>query len=425
MFGVLARNPRYRLLWSAQAISLVGDWLNRVAILALLSSLAGGEAALKAGLMFGIELAVRMAPTVFFGSLAGALADRVSRRALMIGSDLLRAVIVLGFLTIDQPHEVPLLYGLLIAQMSLSIFFQAARSAAVPATVAPEDLARAYELAAITWSVVLSFGALIGGVLATYVGLRGVFICDALTYLVSAAFLWRLRLPPHEKASEPFRWAEVLLWKDLARGLRHARENGVVWGVFAKSFWGPAGGYLVLLPVLASRHVIDGDEADLAWFTGLYLSARGVGTGFGPVLVRKIWGSRSEVYRGQVAGGFFVAATAYAFLPWVSGLAPSLLLVLIAHMGGSAIWVGSTTLWQAQVQEAYRGRIFSAEFAGMTASFAVAGLLAGAAYDWLGSWEKVVWGVSAVVALCACGWIFGGRHEARAARLADSAAQSG
>ena len=255
MLGVLRRNPRYRLLWAAQAISMTGDWLNRVAILALLSSLGGVEEAGRVGLLFGVELFVRMMPTVFLGGLAGAVADRLSRRALMIGSDLIRAGVVLGYLLVDEPSEIPLLYLLLILQMGLGIFFQAARSAAIPATVDPADLGRAYELAAVTWSVILCVGALLGGLLAEVIGINGVFLCDAATYLVSASLLARLHLPAHEKAAEPFRWKEVLLFQDLARGVRHARERGVVWAILAKTFWGPAGGYLVLLPILASRHV--------------------------------------------------------------------------------------------------------------------------------------------------------------------------
>lgn len=415
MLGVLRRNPQYRLLWAAQAISMTGDWLNRVAILALLGSLAGPQAALGAGALYGVELFVRMMPTVVFGGLSGALADRFSRRAIMIGTDLARAVIVLGYLLVDEPDEVPVLYVLLVLQMGLGIFFQAARAAAVPATVQPADLGRAYELAAVTWSTILSLGALLGGLLAEVIGLNGVFFCDALTYLVSAVFLIRLKLPPHQKAREPFRWKEVLLFRDMGRGVQHARERGVIWAMAAKTFWGPAGGYLVLLPILAARHLQEGDgPGEMAWYTSLYYAARGIGTGVGPVAVRRIWGTSDRTYRAQIAGGFFLAAAAYAVLPSMPGLWSSLVCVVFAHMGGSAIWVGSTTLWQSHVEESYRGRIFSAEFAGMTASFALVGLLVGLWYDQILDLEQALYGVSLTVVVCAVAWMVGSRHETRA-----------
>ena len=69
---------------------------------------------------------------------------------------------------------------------------------------------------------------------------------------------------------------------------------------------------------------------------------------------------------------------------------------------------------QTHVRESYRGRIFSAEFAGMTASFALAGLLAGLAYDRIGEWQLVIYAISASVLLAALCWMFGGRHEFRA-----------
>lgn len=421
MLGVLRRNPQFRLLWTAQAVSMTGDWLNRVAILALLSSLSGPDAALGVGLMFGVELFVRMMPTVVFGSLAGALADRWSRRGLMIGSDLIRAGVVLGYLFVDEAHEVPFLYLLLILQMGLGIFYQAARSAAVPATVDAADLGRAYELSAVTWSVILSFGALLGGVLADVIGLDGVFLCDAATYLVSATLLSRLRLPPHQTAQERFRWREVLLFQDMGRGLRHARERGVIWVILAKTFWGPAGGYLVVLPLLAARYSPSQNAGELAYYTSLFYAARGVGTGVGPIVVRRLWGTSNRTYRRQIGGGFFVAAAAYALLPSFASLEAALVLVAVAHMGGSAIWVGSTTLWQLQVEEEYRGRIYSAEFAGLTASFACAGLVTGWLYDLAsqGSEADMIgpalrW-VSLAVFVAVAAWLYGSRHEARRA----------
>jgi MFS family permease len=410
MFAVLLRNPGYRLLWASQSISLTGDWLNRMALLALITRYSGPDAALGVGALYGVEMAVRLSPTVVFGGLAGALADRWSRKKIMIGTDLARAITVLGYLLVNSTAMLPLLYALLVVQMGLSIFFQSARSAALPSTVRTLDLAAAYELSAATWSVVLTVGVLLGGLLVDVVGISAVFWLDALTYLVSASILWRLKLGKNRVAVEAFRWREVLLLQDLARGIKHARERGVGWAVAAKTFWGPAGAFLVLLPLLAARHAEPGDVEEIAWLTSLYFAARGVGTGLGPVLVRKIWGTGEQVHRHQISGGFALAAVAYSALAFVPDLKASLLLVTLAHMGGSSIWVGSTVLWQSKVDEAYRGRIFSAEFAGMTASFGLAGLLGGFIYDWHQDLQAVLLGTCLAVALCGAIWTYRGRR---------------
>jgi MFS family permease len=196
VFAVLKNNPEFRKLWLSQVVSSAGDWFNRMAILALIGSLGGPDIGTGLGALFALEFALRLLPSALFSPLAGALADRLSRRSVMLLTDILRAGIVLGFLFVDEAHELPLLYGLLFAQMSVSIFFDAARSASVPNTIAPEDLHIAYTLSAATWSVMLAVGAGVGGLLLTVVGLEGVFLIDSVTYLVSAVFVIRLRLPP-------------------------------------------------------------------------------------------------------------------------------------------------------------------------------------------------------------------------------------
>ena len=196
MFAVLKNNPEFRKLWFSQVISSAGDWFNRMAILALIGELGGPDIGTGLGALFAVEFTLRLLPSALFSPIAGALADRLQRRTVMIFTDLLRAAIVLGFLFVDEAHELPLLYGLLFAQMSVGIFFDAARSASVPNTIAPEDLHTAYTLSAATWSIMLALGAGLGGLLLNVVGLQGVFLIDSATYALSAVFVIWLRLPP-------------------------------------------------------------------------------------------------------------------------------------------------------------------------------------------------------------------------------------
>ena len=154
MLALLRRYPDFRRLWLAQVVSQGGDWLSRMAVLALIGSLGGSAAGAGVGALFGVELALRLLPTAVFGPLAGAVADRVSRRALMVTTDIARAGIVLLMLFVDEPGELPVLYVLVFAQMGLAIFFNAARAAALPSTVSGDDLHGAYTLSAATWSAI-------------------------------------------------------------------------------------------------------------------------------------------------------------------------------------------------------------------------------------------------------------------------------
>ncbi|HED66225.1 MAG TPA: MFS transporter [Planctomycetes bacterium] len=398
MLELLRKAPEFRRLWIAQVVSEAGDWLNRMAVLALIGALGGGA---QIGALFGVELVVRLLPTALMGPIAGPIADRVSRKALMIASDLARALTVLALLFVHDAEDLPLLYTLLIVQMSISIFFQAARSASIPRTVAKEDLHTAFTLTAATWSMMLSIGALFGGVLVSWIGPDGVFLCDAASYVTSALFLARIDLGPAPQHPDSFDWKRIATLADMRDGFAHVRSLGLAWTVFAKSFWGGAGGFLVLLSLAGTlRFGGAAGEASAAAFgtsVGMLYFARGVGTGVGPVLARRWFGSTDSSLRRQVAGGFVVGAVGYLLFGQAPSLPLAVLAVFFAHTGGSAIWVASTLLWQKHVDDRFRGRVYALEFLGMTVSFSLGGLLTGLLYDASRSITATVTLVSLVV----------------------------
>lgn len=430
MLGVVRRNPLFRRLWLSQVVSQAGDWLNRMAVLALIGELSGveivgGRAVVALGALFGIELALRLLPTALFSPLAGPLADRLSRRGLMVASDLVRAVVVLCLLTVDGRQDLPLLYCLLFLLMSLSIFFDAARSATVPNTVPREDLLEAQTLSAVTWSTMLALGAFLGGIVLTWVGVKGVFLVDAATYVVSALLLVGLKLPALPPHPSPFRLRDVLLAEDLRRALAHVRQLGILPILAAKTLWGMAGGFLVLLSVLGTetfgRGGLPGEAPEFQRLgrtglaIGLLYAARGVGTGLGPVLARRWFGTQDRALARNVFGGFLVAAVGYSFVPLAQSLWLACLFVAIAHTGGSTIWVSSTVFWQRHVADEFRGRVHSLEFFGMTLSFSLWGLLVGRLADWTGSVDIALWTTAAAAVGGALAW----SRLARRLRLQD------
>ena len=407
MFAVLKDNPEFRKLWLAQVVSSAGDWFNRMAVLALIGELGGPSIGQGLGALFAVEFTLRLLPTALFSPVAGPIADRLSRRGVMIVTDLLRAGIVLGFLLVDEAHELPLLYGLLFAQMSVGIFFDAARSASVPNTIPPESFHDAYTLSAATWSMMLAFGAALGGILLSIVGLTGVFLLDAATYLVSAALVVWLNLPPIQAPEESMTWKDVVLVRDLRRAVRHLRERGALHFTLAKCCWGACGGFIVMLSVAGKvrfAHLFGEEAAAAGLATSLLYMARGVGTGVGPIISRRIFGQGDQGLMRQIFTGYIVGAVGYALFAPLESLPLALLMIVFAHSGGSALWVGSTTGWQRKIDDSFRGRSFSVEFLMLTISFTIGALAPGALYDWNGSIQETVWAACAAVVVGSLIW---------------------
>lgn len=407
MFRVARQNPQFARLWAAQIVSQSGDWLNRIAVLTLIGSLGGESHALGIGALFGAELVLRLLPSALLGPLAGPVADRVPRRLLMVAADVGRALVVTGLFFVRDPAHLPWLYALVALQMGIAIFFDAARTGALPDTVGPKDLHDAYTLSAATWSVVLCIGALAGGALVHWLGAHAVFLVDAVTYVISAFCLWGLRLPPTPRHPEAFSWGDVVRLVELRRGFTHARERGIAPVLFAKTFWGAAGGYLVLLALSGYEGFQPGGgsapEAS-AFATGILYAARGVGTGLGPILGRMWLGGGDRALKLQVTLGFLVAAAGYTAFGFCDRLEFAALWVGVGHLGGASLWVASTVLWQRHVADPFRGRVFALEFLCMDLSFAAGGIFAGAIFDATGSLSTAVWCVSALVCVLGLTW---------------------
>src|SRR5512141_2657123 len=130
----LQRRSKFRSLWLAQVISLMGDWFNTIASVIIVSRYS------TSGLAVGGLFLARALPPFLLSPIAGVVADRFDRRKVLIVSDVLRAGIVLCFLLVSRPENLWLLYVLTVLQFSISAFFEPARAALVPGLVEEDEL---------------------------------------------------------------------------------------------------------------------------------------------------------------------------------------------------------------------------------------------------------------------------------------------
>lgn len=350
-------NRNFRRLWVGNLISLLGDWFNTIALYTLVTELTGSPLAL------GAVFITKMLPWAVFAPLAGVIVDRFNRRRLMIGTDLARALVVLGFLLIDEPSDVPWLYVLLTAQVVIGAIFQPAKSASLPNITTPRELLTANALMSATWSTMLAVGAALGGLATEALGTTAVFWIDSATYVVSAVFIFGTTIP---QDTDPDR--QPLLRsaaREIIEGWQHLRAHPRIGRIaFAKATWALGGGALVYMLALLGDRVAPGA---LAAGIGVLFMARGIGTGIGPILMRAMFTNRAQ-WPAVIGGAIAFCGLCYgaiSFVPWSSSTAIVTLtcaLVVIAHAASGGNWVLSSTMLQKRTEDRYRGRVFSTDW---------------------------------------------------------------
>lgn len=372
---LLRSNHNFRQLWLGQVVSQLGDWFNTIALYTIILNLTGS------GRDVGLLLVARFLPSFVFGPLSGVLADRFSRRSIMIISDLLRALTVLGFLVVRRADQLWIIYVLTVAQLGLSTFFEPAKTAVIPSIVSDRELVAANAISSVTWSVMLTLGAVIGGVITGWFGTDVSFVLDAATYLVSAALIARVRIPRHEpRAKAKLTINRALGISETIEGIRYVKQRPRVLALLlVKPAWGLGGGILTLLAVFGERIFPVGKSA--ATGIGVLFAARGIGTAVGPIVARRLSGEGKQQMQAAIGISFLIGGAFYVAFGSATSFVLALLVLGIAHTGGSVLWVFSTVLLQRSVEDRFRGRVFAAELALLTLTMAASNYLTGELLD--------------------------------------------
>ena len=404
----LARgNRNFRRLWCAQIVSEMGDWFYAVAIYSLLLEFTGKASSV------GIALVLQVLPQAFIGPIAGVINDRISRKKVMIAADLARVVIVGCMLLVRSRSMVWLIYPLLFLETVMWGFFEPARTAALPNIAPKEDLIIANTLQSTTWSANFAIGALLGGLVAAFLGRPAVFVINAGSFLVSALLISRMDFhEAHAEAHGSLRLCDLVDFKPIADGIRYVRADvRLLATMLVKTGIGIMGASWVIFPVMGERvfplhgHGLSGARGGM-FSMSLLMAARGVGSLVGPLAAASWAGQNQARLRSLILAGLTIGGIGYMLL----GTAPSLLLacaaVMFAHMGASNIWVSSTTLLQMNTDDRFRGRVFSADLGFAMLMMAISTFSAGRIIDAGISVRELAVGVGLTVMLPAASWLW-------------------
>jgi MFS family permease len=356
---------KFRSLWLAQVISLTGDWFNTIASVIIVNRYSAS------GLAIGGLFIARALPPFLLGPVAGVVADRFDRRKVMVLSDVLRAVIVLGFLLVDRPERLWLLYVLTVLQFSVSAFFEPARAALVPSLVEDDELLTANTLSSITWSAMLTLGGAIGGLTASLFGVRVSLLVDSASFLISAVLVLSIPGQFHVIAVQ----AVESGWNNFVEGMNYVRKNLDVGLVTLVKAMGQVGSFDIISALYAARVFREGQEG--ATTLGLMFTAFGVGSVIGPLISNRLGDSTVVWLRRAILGGFVCMPLAWLIV----GTAPALPIVLagcvLRGAGGSINWTYSDVLLQMTVPNRLLGRVFAFDIAIFTLTVSISLWLTG------------------------------------------------
>jgi MFS family permease len=372
---LLRRNRNFRQLWLGQVVSQMGDWFDTIALYTIVLNLTGSGRAVS------LVLVARFLPSVVMGPASGVIADRFSRRSIMIMADVGRAAVVLGFLLVRSREQLWLVYVLTVIQLVFSTFFEPARTAALPSIVAPRDLIAANAISSATWSAMLTLGAAAGGLITGWVGTDAAFVLDSLTYLLSAVLIMSVRFPPRPaREKKRLTVGNALGLTQTLEGMSYVRKHPRVLALLmVKPAWGVGGGILALLAVFGEKIFPVGRSA--ATGIGVLYAARGIGTAIGPFAARRLSGETRRHMQRAIGISFVIGGLFYMAFGGATNFIFAVVVLATAHAGGSILWIFSTVLLQQSVEDNFRGRVFAAELALFTLTMAASNYVTGELLD--------------------------------------------
>ena len=373
-FRELLRNNRnYRYTWLGQVVSEIGDHFNNIAVFSLVL------ATTKSGLAVSGIMLSRAIPAVFTGPVAGVVLDRLNRKHVMIASDLIRAVLALGFILCLRRPETSLLYLFSALLMFASPFFTSGRSAILPTITTKEELHTANSLTQTTQWTTITIGTFAAGASVMQFGYEWAFILNSLSFLFSAACISRLHVKgdAFQPRKTALTEAEVVRpWHEYKEGLRYMRANPLIFGIALIGVgWATGGGAAQILFSLFGEVVFNRGPAGIGEVWG----CAGIGLLFGGAIAYWL-GERItfSAYKRTISICYILHGATYIIFSQMQNFYLALVFIGLSRAAVAVSSVLNMSQLLRHVSNEYRGRVFatmeSMQWSVMMISMTLAGI---------------------------------------------------
>ena len=352
------RSPTFRTLLASEFVSLVGDRLVMVALIALVYDLTRSATAVA------LLMLVKAVPAILLGGVAGTVVDRTSRKWLMVGANSLQGLIVLA---IPGSQHLAVVVTAYLLMSVVNQFFVPARAATIPDLVPGPALMGANALFGMAFVGAIAIGPALGGWVADTWGLDAAFYVDSATFLVPAIAVAALRLPARTPPPPGMPRRRSIVG-DTREGMRFAAHDQPTRIALTAS----TGAYLVIAVMSVLGVVVAQDTLGLSVSGyGLMMSSMGAGMLVAALaLGRRRTGSRPAerttdhttdhtTDRSRLGlVGLLLAGIGLGVLPWLQTLIPAMACSAVIGAGVLAVQISSQTTLQSAPAH-LRGRVLS------------------------------------------------------------------
>ena len=358
------RNRRFRLMWSAQLVSTIGDSLIDIAAAILVYRLTGSALAV------GFVLMATAAPSLLLGLFAGVFVDRYDRKTIMIVCDVLRGLFVLTIPFLIS-FGIVWIYLAVAVISAIGTFFNPAHASVLPDIASDEELAAANSMLSISGFGSTALGFAAGGLIASGASIEWAFYINAATFFVSAILLSRIAIPPVTGAAST---SSQSVLRNLGAGFGFLWERAVLRSFLLVSI-GVAVAFglhnSLLLPFAVTA--LNASE----WVFGVQEALTSVAF----VMAALIMATRADRLReGQWLTisliGMGVVGIAYAFatsVPW------AIALIMISGFLNAPMSIAGRLIVQRQTTREIRGRVASTFSVASNSFFLIGMVLVGLA----------------------------------------------
>ncbi|MEM1242285.1 MAG: MFS transporter [Cyanobacteria bacterium P01_H01_bin.26] len=360
-------NPVFARLYMAQTINLVGESLTWLGLALLAFELAGE----KSGTILAGALTLRVLAFVVLAPIAGAIADQIDRKRLMITTHLIRMGIVCLLPFINQPWHI---YGIVFSLNVFYAFFTPTYKATIPLVTTEDECPKAIALSSATYQLLGVLGPGLAGGIAAWVGTRQVFFLDAITFLVAAILLATLpgQLRADGTAGEKTNTKAV---ETVIRNIKTGTsclftDPPIRYALMLQLIAAIAGAQILVNTVGYVQGTLQLGKLEYGWA----MAAFGIGATLTSISLGNAKKKRNPILVTSI-GAILITLT--LMTANLVGFNVLLLLWALAGMGDTLVNVPTQTLIASRVAKEAQGRVYGAQFAWSHFWWALAYPLAG------------------------------------------------